>query len=136
MKPKNLYKTDSNFAGASRISLLIKVYDRTLGFIEMAHEANLSGDNDQMLEWQLKIQRMILGLLAGIDTDSGDVAVNVARLLEFVMDRVVHQDFEAAHKITNKLRDTYTAVQEEVEELESSGAIPSMPSTEKVELSV
>jgi flagellin-specific chaperone FliS len=84
----------------------------------------------------MRVQKMILGLYAGIDLEAGEVATNVARLLQFIMDQTVAKNFAAALRIANQLRDTYVAIQDEVEQLEEAGQLPRLDIGSGIQLSV
>ncbi len=136
MNAKNPYKTDALLAGSSRIALLIKVYDRTIAYLELAEESHRNGEQSLVLDRQMRVQKMILGLYAGIDLEAGEVATNVARLLQFIMDQTVAKNFAAAMRIANQLRDTYVAIQDEVEQLEEAGQLPGLDIGSGIQLSV
>ncbi len=115
---------DTMVKGWTRIDMLLALYDRTISAIHMAQAAKDSGDSIQLGTRILEANRMILGLHSGLDTDRYPLAVDVARLLNFVTLRLEEQKFDESVHFLKKLRDSFSQIRDEATELEKKGTIP------------
>jgi len=76
--------------------------------------------------------KLIMGIHSGLDTEKYPVAVDVARLLHFIMTRIEQQDFSDAIKFTKQLRESYAQIRDQAVQLESNGEIPPIIQTSGV----
>lgn len=115
---------DTMVKGWTRIDMLIALYDRSISAIEMAQNAKEAGDSIETANRILEANRMILGLHSGLNTDKYPLAVDVARLLNFVTLRLGEQRFDEAIHFLDKLRTSFSQIREEAAALEKTGSIP------------
>ena len=115
---------DAMVKGWTRIDMLLALYSRTIATIREAKEAK---ETDDALLFGTKIldaNRFLLGLHCGLNTDEYPLAVDVARLLNFVSMRLSENNFDEAIYFLEKLHASFSQIRDEAAELEQSGKIP------------
>ena len=94
---------DNMIKGLSRIDMLLVLYDRTIASLEAAKSAKEASDAKMQQQYGYEANKLIMGIHSGLDTDKYPMAVDVARLLHFIMTRIEQQDFSDAIKFTKQL---------------------------------
>ena len=122
------YSLETMVSGWTRIDMLIALYDRSLANIRFAQVAKQSNDTRLMTNKLIETNKFILALHSGLNIEQDRVAVDVARLLNFVMLRLEEQNFEEAIYFLEKLQSTFEQIREEATALEKSGKIPPLNS--------
>ncbi len=115
---------DNMIKGLSRIDMLLVLYDRTIASLEAAKSAKEASDAKLQQQYGYEANKLIMGIHSGLDTDKYPMAVDVARLLHFIMTRIEQQDFSDAIKFTKQLRESYAQIRDQAVQLESKGEIP------------
>jgi len=115
---------DNMIKGLSRIDMLLVLYDRTIASLEAAKSAKEASDAKMQQQYGYEANKLIMGIHSGLDTDKYPMAVDVARLLHFIMTRIEQQDFSDAIKFTKQLRESYAQIRDQAVQLESKGEIP------------
>ena len=115
---------DNMIKGLSRIDMLLVLYDRAIASLEAAKSAKESNDQKMQQQYGYEANKLIMGIHSGLDTEKYPVAVDVARLLHFIMTRIEQQDFSDAIKFTKQLRESYAQIREQAVQLENNGEIP------------
>ena len=115
---------DNMIKGLSRIDMLLVLYDRAIASLEAAKSAKESSDQKMQQQYGYEANKLIMGIHSGLDTEKYPVAVDVARLLHFIMNRIEQQDFSDAIKFTKQLRESYAQIREQAVQLENNGEIP------------
>ena len=115
---------DTMVKGWTRIDMLLALYGRTIASFRAAKSAKESGDIVMLGTKCLEANRLLLGLHSGLNTDEYPIAVNVARLLNFVSLRLEEQNFDEGVYFLEKLQNSFSQVRDEAAELERSGKIP------------
>ncbi len=118
------YKRQKMVSGWTRIELLLYLYDRAITSLEACETAKNSGDEKEYGKHFLDANKTLLAIHAGLKPED-EIAFNVARLLHFVSQAVIANDFQGAVKVLRSLRDGFAAIEVEANQLESSGQIPS-----------
>ncbi|MCP4773590.1 MAG: hypothetical protein GY880_05070, partial [Planctomycetaceae bacterium] len=115
---------DNMIKGLSRIDMLLVLYDRAIASLEAAKSAKEASDEKMQQKFGYEANKLIMGIHSGLDTEKYPVAVDVARLLHFIMTRIEQQDFSDAIKFTKQLRESYAQIRDQAVQLESNGEIP------------
>ena len=115
---------DNMIKGLSRIDMLLVLYDRAIASLEAAKSAKEASDEKMQQKFGYEANKLIMGIHSGLDTEKYPVAVDVARLLHFIMTRIAQQDFSDAIKFTKQLRESYAQIRDQAVQLESNGEIP------------
>lgn len=123
------YSLETTVSGWTRIDMLIALYDRSIANIRFAQLAKQSNDTRLMTNKLIETNKFILALHSGLNIEQDRVAVDVARLLNFVMLRLEEQNFEEAIYFLEKLQSTFEQIREEATALEKSGKIPPLNSS-------
>ena len=118
------YSLETMVNGWTRIDMLLALYDRAIAAIEFAKLAKQSDDTGLMTNQLIEANKFLLGLHSGLDTENDQVAVDVARLLNFVMLRLEEQNFDEAIHFLSKLQSTFEQIRDEASSLEKAGKIP------------
>ena len=121
------YKRQSLTAGWTRVDLLLYLYDRAIASAESCVATADDEDTTQHSIHFLTLNKSILALHAGLKPDEDEVAFNVARLLHFVSQAIVTNDFQTAIRFLQNLRDGFAAVADEANQMERDGRIPPIP---------
>lgn len=121
----NPYKQMSNLmTGWTRIDMLLAIYDRGITAIRGADEAKNENDPHRQARHTLEAQKCILALHGGLNPDESEVALNVARLLNFVLLCLEQQRFSDAVQILEQLRSGFEAIHDDAVKMEREGKIP------------
>lgn len=120
----------------SRIDVLLEVYDRSFEALQQAQAALSAGDAGAARVPLAKAQAAWTAMAAGVDLRHGEVALNLARLYEFVAhcagdgtpDRI-----RAAVDVLTTLREGLEGIRPQAMQMERTGAIPSLDSERLVE---
>ena len=107
--------------------MVLALYDRTLASIDEGLERIRLGQPDALTPIRARVQRLLLGLIEGMDIAGDETSHQMARVLVFALQRL--SDSEAvgwsdARRIIVPLRDGFAGIREEAIRGEQSGAIP------------
>jgi len=123
MNAANLYKNQIT-NGWTRIDMLLALYDGLVDSLSSAEEAQATQDETRLTREMLRVQRLMLGILAGINRDGHDLAGQIDRLCHFALDRISQRDFSAARRILTILKEAFEGILEQAHELERTGVTP------------
>lgn len=126
MQSASGYLTHTWMNGATRVELLLWVYDRAITSLQACSEAREAGDSAQYNKYLMDAYKAILVIQSGLQAEHNEVAFNVARLLHFTLSQLQEQDIETAISILSRLRDGFASIAEEANQLEMKGEIPAM----------
>ena len=118
------YSPENQVNGWTRIDMLLALYDRAISSIRFAQEAEASNDTHLLASNTIEANKYILALHSGLKVHKDPVAENVARLLNFVMQRFAEKNYEESIHFLEKLRSSFAQIREEATELEKAGKIP------------
>ena len=118
------YSLETMVSGWTRIDMLIALYDRSIAVIRSAQVAKESDDIQLMTNKLIEANKFILALHSGLNTEQDPIAVDIARLLNFVMLRLEERNFKEAIYFLQKLQKSFEQIHEEAAALEKSGKIP------------
>ena len=127
------YKRQSLSGGRTRVETLVQLYDRGISCIygcKLAEEAN---DPQAYTNSLLTLHKVILALHSGLKPEEDDVAFNVARILHYVIGLTQDKNWEAAVEMLTQLRNAFSEVTDEANQLERDGVIPPMPLADSYE---
>ena len=110
--------------GWTRIDMLLALYDAMVDSLSSAEEAQAGQDESRQTWETLRIQRLMLGILAGINHDYQELAWQIERLCHVVLDRISQRDFGAARRVLSILKEAFEGIVEEARELERTGVTP------------
>lgn len=83
--------------GASPTQLVVMLYDGALRFIEAGRAGMRAGDLSRQNDGLQRAQRIVSELLATLDREAGgEIADNLARLYDFVLDRLMTANIQDA----------------------------------------
>ena len=115
---------DNMIKGLSRIDMLLVLYDRAIASLAAAQSAKEAGDQKMLKQYGYESNKLIMGIHSGLDTEKYPIAVDVARLLHFIMTRIEQQNFSEAIHFRKQLRESYAQIREQAVQLETDGEIP------------
>jgi flagellar protein FliS len=128
MKPYQIYRQQQS-VGATRIDLLLMLYDKTICRLQQAQQAWAQQDRVTATARLLQAQTIVQVLMTGVDLQYGEIPQNLLRLYEYVL-HCLHRNEagnvqDALHVLTI-LREGLSAIQPQARSLEWSGEIPSL----------
>lgn len=113
---------------ASRIDMLLAIYDATIDAISVVEETVASGEPASEIAVAQSRAAVLVGLIAnGVDPAKGEVAQKTLELCEFVQHSLVTGDPEkiaAGKRVLHNLREGFAGIRAEASELELRGVIP------------
>ncbi len=108
------------------MDMLLALYDRTISEIAAAESASQQGDSDKLAIKLLEANRLLLALHSGLNTDEYPLAVDIARLLNFVAFRLEQRNFAEAIHFLEKLKSSYAQIRDEANAMEKQGKFVSL----------
>ncbi len=134
--PHDAYRRHQD-TGATRIELLLALYDGAISRLETARDALARRDPSAAAPALLRAQRIVLELLAGLDLRYGEVPRNLQRLYTFVLHSIAAGSADriaAGLGVLGTLREGLLEIRTEAVTLERSGAIPPADAGRAVQL--
>jgi flagellin-specific chaperone FliS len=129
MNPLKAYAQQTR-AHASRIDLLLALYDGAIERLEKAIVALRLGDELTALPLLARVQAIVMELAAGVNIDAGDPnSPNLLRLYEYFAHGLATRELprlESVVKAMATLREGFRAIRAEAAALERGGEIPSL----------
>lgn len=110
--------------GWTRIDMLLALYDAIVDSLSSAEEAQTREDESGLTRAVLRSQRLMLGILAGINHDCHDLAGQIERLCHFALDRIGRRDFVSARRILSILKEAFEGILDQAHDLERTGVTP------------
>ena len=128
MYGRNGVKNTSDSITASRVDMLIAIYDAAIGAIDKVLK-ELSGDGENRAVLARSQALVFVGLIeSGLDLSQSEVIANrIQQLCQFAEQALLdsnHDNITAARSALNNIRDAFVEIKDEATELESVGAIP------------
>lgn len=133
MNQLKAYQRTSIKSGWTRAELLLMLYERAINAIESCEIAHEAGASAAFLQHELNTRKTIMTIHAGLKPEESEVAFNIARLLHFVMVRFDERDFTTCKTILEQIRDGFSQIAEEANEMERQGEIPVLPESDTFE---
>ena len=124
MNPYQNYSVETMVNSWTRIDMLLALYEQAISTIHGAQLAKNSNNRVLFTNRSIEANKYILALHSGLDTEGNQVALDIARLLNFVMLRLEEQNFDEAIYFLEKLQKTFEQIREEATNLEKTGEIP------------
>ena len=121
------YHRASIKSGWTRVDMLIMLYDRAINGTESCQIAHEAGADEAFRQHELAFRKTIMTIHAGLKPDEDEVAYNIARLLHFVMVKFDEKDFAAGKKVLQNIRNSFSQIAEEANQLENEGVIEPLP---------
>ena len=121
------YRHQTLSSGWTRVETLIQLYDRAIAATQGCKDAEANKDVASYAQQLVVLHKALVALHAGLKPEEDEVAFNVARLLHFVTVLLQERKWDYAIRILNQLRESFTTICDEANELERSGVIPPMP---------
>lgn len=135
MNAYSTYQTTAPVA-TSRIDLLLALFDGAISRIDTAIGKLKSGDTAASRDRVASCQLIVAQLAAGVITDyAPEVSTNILRLYEYVAHNLAQHDSESlarAKDVLATLREGFLAIRPQAIELERTGQIPGIDSTQTV----
>jgi len=113
----------------TRIEMLLALYDASLSAVEQGHQAMRQRDEESLIKHRFRAQRLITELIAGVDTEQGEVPQNVHRLLTFCLMQIcgrAEAEWASAAATLKSLQEAFRAIRDQAVELEQAGRIPQL----------
>jgi flagellar protein FliS len=127
MDPHSIYK-QASVPAATRIDLLLAMYDGAIERIAMAMNSLREGNRRKAVSHLLRAELIVAGLASGVRTNiAPHISVNILRLYEFVVYQLSQVELSAlssALKVLSNLREGFEKIRAEARDLERSGKIP------------
>ncbi len=129
MSPHHTYRRHDEYAGLSRIDLLLALYDGALARLGKAEMALTNGDVPVATPYMAKAQVIVSELAAGVRVEvDEEMGTNMLRLYEFVVNELRTPrlaNVKTAVKILTTMREGFEGIREEANRLEQSGELVS-----------
>ena len=122
------YSVENQLASWTRIDMLIALYDQAISKVSAAEKASQLGHAGVLGERLIEANRLLLALHGGLNTDKYPMAVDIARLLNFVMYRLEQRNFSEAVHFLEKLKCSYELIRDEANALEKQGKFATLDS--------
>lgn len=138
MNPYRAYQ-QQGYAQWLRIDLLLALYDGAIAKLEAALEALKRRDRAGAAPHLARARLIVAGLVSGVDSSGGDMAVQFLRLYEFVIHSIGQgktKDLEGALTVLKTLREGLQEIRPEAADLERNGHIPPADALPKFEMKV
>lgn len=116
-------------AGWTRIEMLLAIYDNAIASLDGGIEALNTRDQNSFARQQLRSFQLLVLLLDGIDVKSGETASRIRDLCVYCIEQTSTGSIEnwtSAREVLVTLREGFQAIREEANQLEATGAIPSL----------
>jgi flagellin-specific chaperone FliS len=110
----------------TRIEMLLELYNSAISALQQASEALDCGDDVRATRELTTAQRLVAGIVAGLNRDVGELPRNIERLCLFVVEQIGRRDPRAALRVLTPLRDGFAGIRERAVALERTGEIPEM----------
>lgn len=133
MEPLKQYQRRKFDSGLTRIEILLKLYDRLIGDLEMCREALDAKDDSRLVRHQLDTHKAMTAILSGLRPNENEVAFNIARLLHFIMQKIDQDDYKPAIKIANTIQSGFRQIADQAIEMEQNGEIEPLPTADSYE---
>jgi flagellin-specific chaperone FliS len=117
----------------TRVDLIVMLYDRAIESIESCEIAFEVGDNAAFLKHEIATRKTLIAIHAGLKPDECEIAHNIARLLHFVLVSFDQKQFATSKQILGTIRDGFSQIADEANEMEHSGIIQPMPQCDSFE---
>ena len=128
MNPHYAYRRNAQ-SGWTRIEMLLAIYEATIKSLESGIAAVDAGDQRALNKQYLKTSQLLVLIIDGIDSESGEVAERVRALCTYAISQVgslSRDGWRNALVVISTLHEGFEGIREEAIELETQGAIPSL----------
>lgn len=125
--------------GATRIDLLLMLYDEAIAHLSQAQQALARQDLSTAAPLLWRGQLMVYALASGVDLSHGEVPRNMLRLYEFALHCL---GFSTAKKVGEALRvltilrEGWRGIRSEALKLERSGTLPPLASSRALRMTI
>ncbi|AMV22750.1 flagellar protein FliS [Planctomyces sp. SH-PL14] len=113
--------------GWSRVDMVLALYDRTIASIDEGLERIRLGQPEALSPIRARVQRLLLGLIEGMDIAGDETSRQMARVLVFAMQRMADStelSWSDARRVIVPLREGFAGIREEAIRGEQQGTIP------------
>ncbi|MCA9155441.1 MAG: hypothetical protein KDA38_11670 [Planctomycetales bacterium] len=110
----------------TRIEMLIELYDATIAALEDARDAQRENRESDLYSHLLRGNRLMFGIIAGINRDVSEIGGDIERLCLFVVSFIRERNLDPAIKVLQTLRDGFEGIREQAIELERQGEVPDL----------
>ena len=113
----------------TRIQMLLALYREAEASLQAGIDAIRLGRSGELTLTQLKSLKLILALIDGVRSDQDELTKNVYNLLLFVLQQVSREDLHGLQnglRVLVTLRSSFEQVEDEANQLEANGEIPSL----------
>ena len=129
MQGYSAYSKSKRTAGWTRIELLLAVYDKALGRLDLAEAEIKAGRVSRAIAHLAKAQLAVSVLAGGVRAGAGnELGVNMLRLYDFAVRQLATPtlaNIASVRKVLTELRKGFEAIRLEANALERTGKIPS-----------
>ena len=127
MYGRNGVKRNSDSITASRVDMLIAIYDAAIGALDKVLK-ELSGDGENRAVLARSQALVFVGLIeSGLDLSQSEIPNRIQQLCHFAEQALLdsdHANITAARLALNNIRDAFVEIKDEATELENAGQIP------------
>lgn len=118
------YKMETVLGNWTRIEMLLTLYERGIESVKAVQLAQESGDTHLYAQQTIEATRYLLALMGGLKAEDYEIALNVQRLLNFVILRFTEKKYDDAIHFLEKLHQMFSQIKDQANELERAGKIP------------
>ena len=133
MDQLKVYQQKSLSGDWTRADVILMLYNRAIESIESCEIACEVGDNAAFFKHEIATRKTLIAIHAGLKPDECEIAHNIARLLHFVLASFDQKDFASSKAILGTIRDGFSQIADQANEMEQSGVIQPMPRTDSFE---
>lgn len=111
----------------TRVDMLLALYDKSLLAIDAGIVVLSAERTIEVPPARVQVQRLLLGLIDGMDIEKDETSQNLARLLMFSIRKTGTDDVQGwqdARRIVQTLREAFAGVRDEAVQAERLGEIP------------
>jgi flagellar protein FliS len=111
----------------TRVDMLLALYDKALMSIDIGVEALTAGRMEEVPVARMRLQRVLLGLIDGLDLQSDETSRQIAQLLVFAMRKAADpeaQSWQDARRVLTPLREAFAGIRDVAAAAEKNGEIP------------
>ena len=126
MKPYQQYKSQQQ-TNWTRIQMLLTLYRETESSIRAGIDSLRLDRRGEFTLTQIRTLKLLLALLDGVKVERDELAGNVHQLLLFVFQQVSREEIEGLEnglRVLITLKESFEAIEDEANQLESEGSIP------------
>jgi flagellin-specific chaperone FliS len=135
MSPADAYKMQ-NASRWTRIEMLLELFDTTLLTLERARSAEERGEEQIVTRELIAAQRLVAGLIAAINPESGELSAQLGPMYLFIVERIGARDIAPAVRVLSTLRDAFEGIRPQAIAMELTAGFPGASTRSAIQIEV